>query len=260
MNPVMRCVHYDITDSTNTQARLLAAAHPGEMLLVTAAEQSTGRGRHGRIWQSPRGGAWMSIVWPMHKAPPDYAATSLVAAIAVMRALHEVAPQCASDLQIKWPNDLLLGGRKVAGILCEQCLGGGEFRPGALIIGVGINVAFETAQLRGRLRHPATTLRAVAGRSLAVDDVIAAVTRHLLEAMTAFEAVGLSHSLLSELRSHLAYVGTVQSWGAAGRVVKGRVRGVDAVGRLLLDSESGEVVCDVGELLADAAAPVEDSI
>jgi BirA family biotin operon repressor/biotin-[acetyl-CoA-carboxylase] ligase len=246
----MRRVHYDVTDSTNAQARRLAEAHPGDMLLVTAGEQTMGRGRQGRAWQSPRGGAWMSVAWPLRKAASEYAAASLVAAVAVTRALEEVAPECVDDLQIKWPNDVLLAGRKVAGILCELCPGGG--RPyGTLILGVGINVSFGPEQLQGSLRHPATTLQAAVGRAPAVDDVIAAVASGLADAMAAFESEGLSPSLLAELRSRLAYVGTVRTWTAAGGEVTGWVRGVDAAGRLLLEGELGEVACHAGELLAD---------
>jgi BirA family biotin operon repressor/biotin-[acetyl-CoA-carboxylase] ligase len=153
-------------------------------------------------------------------------------------------------LQIKWPNDILLNGGKVAGILCEQCLGGGQRPAGALIVGVGVNVAFEPRQLAGPLRHPATSLKA-AGGDVAVDDVIAAIARELEKAMTAFEAEGLSHAILSELRSRLAYVGEIQTCAATEGAFTGRVCGVDAAGRLLLDAEVGEIACDAGELIGE---------
>ena len=114
----MRRIHFEVTESTNTEARRLAAEYPGECLLVTAATQSAGRGRHGRAWESPRGGAWLSVVWPTRQPPLAYAAVSLVAAIAVRRALLEVVD--THRLQIKWPNDVLIDDRKVVGILCEQ--------------------------------------------------------------------------------------------------------------------------------------------
>jgi BirA family biotin operon repressor/biotin-[acetyl-CoA-carboxylase] ligase len=255
----MRRVHFDVTDSTNSQARRLAEAHPGETLLVTAAEQSAGRGRQGRVWQSPRGGAWMSFVWPMRQAPSAYAAASLVAAVAVLRAVRDVAPECASGLQIKWPNDLLLGGRKVAGILCEHC-SGGQSRTPALIVGVGVNVDFDPVELTESLRHPATSLRAVRGRAVDVEGVITAISRRINESMVVFESEGINDSMLAELRGRLAYVGTAQTCSAAGREIRGRVLGIDAVGRLLLESESGEVACSAGELLAGAVAPVDGSI
>jgi BirA family biotin operon repressor/biotin-[acetyl-CoA-carboxylase] ligase len=256
----MRRVHFDVTDSTNLQARRLAEAHPGEALLVTAAEQSAGRGRQGRAWQSPRGGAWLSIVWPTRHEPSVYSAVSLVAAVAALRALRDVEPACASRLQIKWPNDVLVDGGKVAGILCENCPVGGSSRAPALIIGVGVNVDFDPAELGVELRHPATSLRAVGGRAVAVEEVIAAVSGRISEFMTVFELEGLNDSMLAELRGRLAYVGTVQTCSEAGRQMRGRVLGLDAAGRLLLKCESGEVACSAGELLVDAVAPVGDSI
>ena len=113
----MRRVHLAVTDSTNSHARGLAAVHRGERILVSADEQTAGRGRQGRRWQSPRGGAWMSLAWPMCNPPGAYGTASLVAAVAVLRGLCEAAPACADFLEVKWPNDLLLKGRKVAGIL-----------------------------------------------------------------------------------------------------------------------------------------------
>jgi BirA family biotin operon repressor/biotin-[acetyl-CoA-carboxylase] ligase len=253
----MRRVHFDVTDSTNSQARRLAEAHPGETLLVTAAEQSAGRGRQGRAWQSPRGGAWMSVVWPMRQPPAAYVAASLVAAVAVLRGLRDVAPDCANDLQVKWPNDLLIGGRKVAGILCEHCSGGGPSRTAALVIGVGVNVDFDPAELSGLVRHPATSLRAVRCVAVTVDDVVASISDRIVDSMTIFESEGLNDSMLAELRGCLAYVGTVQTYSAACGKTRGRVLGLDAAGRLLMDCESGEIACSAGELLADPAAQVE---
>ncbi len=253
----MRRVHFDVTDSTNLQARHLAAQHPGERVLVTAAQQCAGRGRLGRVWHSPRGGAWMSLAWPMHNAPGTYAAVSLVAAVAVVRALREAAPQTADRLQVKWPNDVLLDGRKVAGILCEQILGDFGASAATLIVGVGVNVDFECAMLGADLRHPATTLRTALGHSIPVESVVGAVTRYLEDLLTDFEFEGLGNSLLAELRASLAYTGTLQSLDQAGRVATGRVTGVDPSGRLVLACQGGEIAFESGELVAVAPSPEE---
>lgn len=249
----MRHVHFDLVDSTNTQARRLAAQHPGERVLVTAAEQTAGRGRLGRDWQSPRGGAWLSLAWPMHNAPCTYAAASLVAAVAVVRAVSEVVPECAGRLQVKWPNDLLLSGRKVAGILCEQALGGIAESPATLVVGVGVNVDFDVALFPTELRHPATTLQRESIRPVMVEQVVNAVAACLVELLTEFEADGLSEELVEELRGRLAYVGTVRSFEQAGRVVTGSVMGIDGAGRLVIQNADGEKAFAAGELIAHAA-------
>lgn len=244
----MRRFHFDVTDSTNDQARRLAGSHPGEPLLVTAAEQTGGRGRQGRAWQSPRGGAWLSVVWPLDLAA-NVSGVSLAAAVAVRRALCRVAPEAAERLLIKWPNDVLLDDRKVCGILCEgfPARGGDPASPGILVIGVGVNVDFDVVQLAGDLRHPATTLRSALDRSIAVDAVIDAASSELEQVLTNWDQAGLDAALIWELKAHLAYVGTERTWnGPAGPVV-GRVLGVDANGRLLLQGREGQLVCEVGE-------------
>jgi BirA family biotin operon repressor/biotin-[acetyl-CoA-carboxylase] ligase len=247
----MRRVHFDVTDSTNTQARRLAGEFPGERILVTADEQRAGRGRLGRAWHSPRGGAWLSLAWPMHNAPGTYAAASLVAAVATLRAVREAAPWCADRLQVKWPNDLLLDGRKVAGILCEQFFGVGA--ASVLVVGVGLNVDVDVAELGSELRHPAATLRTVSDPAVTVEAVVDVLAKHLTDALVGFETEGLSEPMLAELRAHLAYAGSVQTFQLAGRVVTGRVTGVDASGRLVLACEGGEVAFDSGEFLVGGA-------
>jgi BirA family biotin operon repressor/biotin-[acetyl-CoA-carboxylase] ligase len=256
--PSMRRIRFDTVDSTNTQARLLASGHPGEPLLVTADVQTAGRGRHGRSWQSPRGGAWMSVVWPLATRPAESAAASLVAAVAVRRALGEVASEVADRLLVKWPNDVLLADRKVAGILCEQFLGGDASPSGVLIIGVGVNVDFDLSELGDGLRHPPTTLRAELGRAVAVDAVIDAVADRLAAALVQFDATGLDESLLGELRRHLAYVGTIRTWDSPTGRVSGRVLGIDDAGRLLLSGPAGKVACAAGELLSTGDASSAD--
>lgn len=265
----MRRIHFDVTDSTNTQARALAAAHPGERLLVTAAEQTAGRGRQGRQWLSPRGGAWLTIVWPMRLAPGSYRAASLAAAVGVRRALVELiargmppeAAALAPRPLIKWPNDVLIDGAKVVGILCEQSLGNAA-QNNAIYVGIGANVAFDQMLLdrptRGEaLRHRATTLSSAAGRAIEVEDVIELVSHEVIGALERYEALGLAGiiaeppSLLDELRGALAYVGQRRTWLSPRGEISGRIIGIDDDGRLLLDGESGVIACDAGELAGD---------
>jgi BirA family transcriptional regulator, biotin operon repressor / biotin---[acetyl-CoA-carboxylase] ligase len=240
----MRRIHFDITESTNTEARTLAAEHPGECLLVTAAMQSAGRGRHGRAWESPRGGAWLSLVWPTRQPPLAYSAVSLVAAIAIRRALLDVID--TERLQIKWPNDVLIDDRKVVGILCEQWPGDGETR-GFVVMGVGINVDFDLALIPTDLRHPATTLSQALGHAVPVEAVIDAVALQMERALEDFEAAGLTAALIDELASSLAYVGTERSWHSPRGEINGRVMGIDARGRLLLEIGGTVEAHDVGE-------------
>jgi len=245
----MQRVNFDVTDSTNVQARRIAAQYPGECVLVTAAQQTAGRGRNGRQWQSPRGGAWMSLAWPMRNAPGTYATASLVAAVSVLRAVSEIVPECADLLQVKWPNDLLLRGRKVAGILCEQTLGGTANPSAALLIGVGVNVDFDVAVLPPDLRHPATTLRQESNRAVMVEHVVNGVTACLIQLLSDFESEGLSEALVEELQSRLAYIGMIRTFDIASHVASGRIAGIDPLGRLMIQCVGGDIAITAGELL-----------
>jgi BirA family biotin operon repressor/biotin-[acetyl-CoA-carboxylase] ligase len=207
----------------------------------------------------------MSIVWPITKEPPGFAAASLVAAVAVRRGVLEVMegaveggakPQAggAAAVQIKWPNDLLVYDRKVAGILCEQFLSGALGN--VLIVGIGVNVDFDLALLgsASELRHPPTTLAAALGRSVSVDDVMVSVSHRIEEAFQEYERHGLDAALLAELRANLAYRGEVRSFSSPKGIVTGRMIGIDDEGRLLLESEGREIKCDLGEWVTNASS------
>jgi BirA family biotin operon repressor/biotin-[acetyl-CoA-carboxylase] ligase len=223
----------------------------------------------------------MSLVWPMQRSAADYSAVSLAAAVGVRRGVVEVLEgrmrgaerrmrndePTADGRQpvaalIKWPNDLLLDGKKVGGILCEQFVrtrgeeqrrSPGESRPneGVLVVGVGVNVDFDLGLLGAadELRHTATTLAAALSRRVEVNSVIEAVSRRLAAALEEFERDGIGGALVEELRENLAYVGTVRRWSSPRGEVAGRVRGVDEAGRLMLETQLGVVACDVGEIL-----------
>jgi BirA family biotin operon repressor/biotin-[acetyl-CoA-carboxylase] ligase len=213
-------------------------------LLITAAMQSAGRGRQGRVWESPLGGAWLSIAWPTRQPSSAYSTVSLVAAIAVRRALLDVV--AAERLKIKWPNDVLIDDCKVVGILCEQWPGENG-NPGVIVIGIGVNVDFDLALLPTDLRHPATTLSDEIGRALPVEDVIDAVMDQVIAALEEFEATGLNADLVAELGDSLAYVGTERSWQAPRGEITGRVLGIDGAGRLLLEVAGRIEAHDIGE-------------
>ncbi|MBV9004457.1 MAG: biotin--[acetyl-CoA-carboxylase] ligase, partial [Solirubrobacterales bacterium] len=135
-------VHFRVVDSTNERARELAERGAPHGTLVTAAEQAAGRGRQGRTWNAPRGRAILcSLV--LHKVPR---LLPLAAGVAVA----EVA---GADARVKWPNDVLVDGRKVAGILVE-----GRPQEGWAVLGIGINVAVRPEELPPELRDRAGTL------------------------------------------------------------------------------------------------------
>lgn len=128
---------FDTLDSTNAEA--LRRAREGETgpLWITAARQTAGRGRRGRAWTSAPGNLFASLLLSDPAPIPEASQISFVAALAVHDAVCAVAPALAPRLALKWPNDLLCGGRKLSGILVE-----GETRHGlTVVVGVGVNCA-----------------------------------------------------------------------------------------------------------------------
>jgi BirA family biotin operon repressor/biotin-[acetyl-CoA-carboxylase] ligase len=214
-------LHLRATTSTNDRARDLALAGAPHGTLVTAAEQSAGRGRQGRRWSAPRGVALlMSLVLrEPHPLLP------LAAAVAVA----EVAGEAA---RIKWPNDVLLDGRKVAGILAE-----GRPQEGWAVLGIGLNVAVRLEDLPPELRETAATL------GLAPRDVDR-VLRDLLEALEGALALE-PEALLEAWRVRDALVGREVAW-ATGR---GHAAGIDGAGRLVVELPGGgRAELDAGEV------------
>ncbi|WP_310550097.1 biotin--[acetyl-CoA-carboxylase] ligase [Paenibacillus glufosinatiresistens] len=150
-----RLVRLDTVISTQEEARRLAESGAPEGTAVMAEEQTGGRGRQGRRWHSPRGqGIWMSVVLRPRLTAAAAPQLTLLAGVAVCEALREVA---GVEAGIKWPNDLLIGGRKVCGILLEA-----HFREGVpdyLIAGIGVDCLAVEEDFPEELRAVATSLR-----------------------------------------------------------------------------------------------------
>ena len=142
----------DTVDSTNTYAKKLAANGAPHGTCVLAHAQTAGRGRLGRSFYSPAGeGLYLSLILRPDAPPEQYLHLTAMAAVAAREALEEV---CGIKPQIKWPNDLVIGTRKLAGILCE--------RTDAVIIGIGINLA--QTEFPAELKHIATSVLMASGK------------------------------------------------------------------------------------------------
>lgn len=148
---------FDEIDSTNEEAKRLGEAGEPGPVWITAARQSAGRGRRGRSWVSPTGNFMGTLLLRPQTGPRKAAELSFVAALAVHDAVAELlAPPQRAALKLKWPNDVLYGGRKLAGILLESSgIAGGELA--WLAIGIGINLAHHPEGVE----YPATSLAAL---------------------------------------------------------------------------------------------------
>ena len=173
-----RLVALDSIDSTNDEARRRIAATPGDALegmLVWAAEQTAGRGRRGRSWSSPRGNLYMSLVLRPGCRPAVAAQLGFVAAVALAETLAGLLPG-EGRVRLKWPNDVLVDGAKVSGILLEAVTHQTGLA-GTLILGIGVNLqsrpetglypTISLAEAGADVREPAELLERLAGHLLA---------------------------------------------------------------------------------------------
>jgi BirA family biotin operon repressor/biotin-[acetyl-CoA-carboxylase] ligase len=213
-------VHHRRADSTNERAKELAAAGAPHGTLVTADEQSAGRGRQGRVWTAPAGSAvLMSLVLrELDELLP------ITAAVAICEALP-------AEAAIKWPNDVWIDRRKVAGILVE-----GRPQEGWAVLGVGLNVT--TDAFPAELAETATSLRLAGAETTvaqALQDLLASLDEWLRAPRDA---------VLAAWRDRDALKGERIRWSDG----EGIAKGIDDSGALLVETPNGRVTLDAGEV------------
>ena len=188
-------VHWlDTVDSTNLACKRLAVEGAPDGTVVIADRQTAGRGRLGRSFQSPDGlGLYLSVLWRPETQPQQWMALPALGAVAAVRAIRRV---CALETQIKWPNDLVLQGKKIGGILTESVL---LPRQAAVVLGIGINVSHRATDFEGDVRRIASSLEMAAGKPISRAALAEALMEELDELRgTAFERPQL---WLTEYRS-----------------------------------------------------------
>jgi BirA family biotin operon repressor/biotin-[acetyl-CoA-carboxylase] ligase len=216
-------IHHRQTDSTNERAKALAAAGAPDGTLVTADEQTAGRGRQGREWTAPPGSAvLMSLI--LRDLDERHELLPLAAAVAVCEAIPVEAA-------IKWPNDVWIERRKVAGILIE-----GRPQEGWAVLGLGVNVT--THEFPPELAETATSLR-LAGVEASRDRVLDDLVRSLTDWLRAPR-----DEVLAAWRARDALKGERVSWSSGS----GTADGIDESGALLVQTDHGPLTLDAGEV------------
>ncbi len=208
---------------------------------VLAEQQTAGRGRRGRAWQSPAGcNIYLSLGWIFNAAVRDLSCLPLVVGVAVVRALELLGIQGAG---LKWPNDILANGRKLGGILLESRPSGGG--KSAVVMGIGLNVAMppDAAAAQG-IDQPWTSVAELPGASPDAglrDRLAGALLDRLLDALQAFETSGFAPFETDWQRFDLLFNQPVRVTAAEGEIL-GCATGIDAQGNLLVSEAlpSGE--------------------
>jgi len=221
-------------DSTNREARDRAREGAREGTVVLADFQSRGRGRLGRVWESPSGAnVYLSVILRPPIPPPAAPQITLLAGVSAARALSRVS---GLECRIKWPNDIFLRGKKMAGILAE--MEGEGSKVGFIILGLGVNVNWRKEDFPLDLKDTATSLQTERGEEISRAAAAAGFFRELEEEYISFLREGFSARLRDEW-NRLSWVNGKQvTLQSSGGTISGRALGLDTDGALLvLDGE-----------------------
>ncbi|MDW8044770.1 MAG: biotin--[acetyl-CoA-carboxylase] ligase [Nitrososphaerota archaeon] len=229
---IKKILYYESVDSTNDVARRSA----GYGLLVIAERQESGRGRRGRVWISPYGGLWFSIVIrPLHnESHVPLALYNLMAGIAVVEAIRKLG----LDAHLKWPNDVIVNNKKVCGIL-------GESMRDRIIIGIGINVNVDLQEFPIDLRGSVTSLMDELGRRVDREDLLVNIIRGVEDICFRFD----KDEILTKWKYFDITLNRRVKVFSNGKVIEGFAIDIADDGSLLVVADGGELMkfssCDV---------------
>jgi BirA family transcriptional regulator, biotin operon repressor / biotin---[acetyl-CoA-carboxylase] ligase len=224
---------FDVIDSTNEEARRLAASGEPGPVWISAARQTAGRGRRGRAWDSPTGNLAATLMLRPGKPAGECAQLSFVAAVAAADMLAGFAPY--AQIRVKWPNDVLADGRKLVGILLESASTGGE-APGWLAIGIGVNLATHP----DGTEFPATSLRALGAAVPSADDALLDLAAQFAKWYDVWLAQGFA-AIRDAWLARAAGLGTRIRARLATEETSGVFEGIDGSGALILRESAGSV-------------------
>jgi BirA family biotin operon repressor/biotin-[acetyl-CoA-carboxylase] ligase len=227
--------YFDSIGSTNNEALAWATSGAKDLSLVIADEQTAGRGRLDRKWFTPKGTAlaFSLILRPTTAEKPYLTRTVGLAALAITDSLRTGGLVA----QIKWPNDVLLNGRKVAGILVESVWSGEEVD--CVVIGIGLNVLKEAVPSANLLLFPATSLEESVGPTVQREKVL----HDILAGIFALRPHLGSDSFLASWEKALAFRGEqVQVEQGDGSLLTGKLLGLESDGSLKLSDETGKSI------------------
>lgn len=230
-----KIVYYEEIDSTNRAAKELASQGAEEGTVVIAELQKAGRGRLGRSWFSPRGGVWFSVLFRPKIELSEATILTLMAGVAVARAVTELT---GVEARLKWPNDVMVEGRKLCGILTESASHGSQY---SLVIGVGLNADVDMEALPPEVREIATSLGKL-GLRVNRERLISKILEEM-ERLYPPEAEGVDvrDLIRSEWRKRSDILKSKVRVDVGGEMLEGVAEDVDLDGGLLLRLEDGSI-------------------
>ncbi len=242
-------VCYEEIDSTNLEARRLILQGKGQGTVIVAERQTAGRGRLGRHWESPSGtGIWFSVILEPGVSLQQTSQYSFVMAVAVAEGIRQAT---GLEAQVKWPNDVLLGGKKVCGILLELVAEMSQVQQ--LIAGIGINANQQLADFPEDVQRKATSLAIAAGHPVQRTKILCAVLQKIEENCLLLERQGFD-ALREKWMALSCVIGRdVQVVRQGAAVLTGRAVGLGADGSLQVQTDQGVQSVLAGDVSLRAA-------
>jgi BirA family transcriptional regulator, biotin operon repressor / biotin---[acetyl-CoA-carboxylase] ligase len=236
-----RLVYYDTVGSTNDEAKRLARTGATAGTVVWALQQTAGRGRRGRRWLSPAGNLYASFVVRPECPAARAAQLGFVAALAVGDALRDAMPRRAC-INYKWPNDVVVDGQKIAGVLIESEAGAGGV-PAFVVVGIGINLASAPSDTE----IPATCVAAFAGATPGPDGMLERLAARFDAWLKRWQVTGFA-AIRDAWLAAAASLGLPIRVRLDGTELHGRFRDIDGDGVLLLETADGPRRISVGDI------------
>lgn len=230
-------IYFEQVDSTSLHAKRLAEHDFEEGTAILAEEQLKGKGRLGRAWASAKGkGIWMSLLLKPKINPTDAAKITLMAACAVCKAIEEV---CEIYPQIKWPNDIVINGKKLCGILTEMSAELDEINH--LIVGIGINVNIQPHEFSEEIRAIATSIEIEKENPILRKNLVAAILNHFESYYDVFTKTGSIQDLIAEYKQKSAILGKEVRVISSTIEQRGIAYDISEEGQLQLKLEDGSM-------------------
>ncbi|MDM9629418.1 biotin--[acetyl-CoA-carboxylase] ligase [Rhizobium sp. S152] len=229
--------HEALSETSSTNSECLARARAGDrgLLWITATRQTGGRGRRGRPWVSEAGNLYASLLL-IDPAPMErLGSLPLAIAVAVHQAIRQVLPAGAEALEVKWPNDILIGRKKTCGILVE-----GEMLPDgrhALVIGIGVNIASKP----DNPLYPVTCL-SEQGSAASPEELFAHLFKAMAEALCDWDRGRGIREITARWREVACGIGEKITVNLPDRSISGHFAGIDDNGLLMLDTGAGRMM------------------
>lgn len=230
----MKILKFKKVTSTQDIAKRLAEKNSEEAIII-AEEQTHGRGRYGRMWFSPCGGLWFSILLRPNIKPLDSIKLIALAGLAVTKAIRDFTSLPAF---IKWPNDVYINNKKVCGILIESCIENNELK--YVIIGIGLNVNISFSNIPNYLLKDVTSLRSEVGKTIDKETLFKVILKKFKELYNSFLNKGFD-KILEEYKKYSLIINRDILIIKGNELIKCKVLDIDKDYSLIVKKDNGEI-------------------